>query len=172
MMRRAMTIGAVILLAGTLAIPVFAQGPAKGRWAGNPGYGPGACWSGAQAYRGTVLTEEQQAKINELRSRHLAEVTPVRNELWAKSEEMRGLMAAETLDEGRVNALQEEINGLRSDLADKRTEMHIELRKIDPEARFAGRSGRSGYGQKGWGPGAGKMGRGFKGGYGPGQCWN
>ncbi len=171
-MRRTMTIGAVILLAGTLAIPVFAQGPAKGRWAGNPGYGPGSCLTDGRVYRGTVLTEEQQAKVDELRSRHLEETTPVRNELWAKSEEMRGLMAAEVLDEGRINALQKEINGLRSVLADKRTEMLIELRKIDPEARFAGRFGVGANADRGWGPGSRKMGRSFKGGHGPGWCWN
>ncbi len=171
-MRRAMTVGAVVLLAGTLAIPVFAQDPARGRWAGKPGYGPGQCLTDGRVYRGAALTEEQQAKLTELRSRHFAETTPVRNELWAKSEEMKGLMAAETLDEGRVKALQKEINGLRSELADKRTEMRLELRNIDPEARYAGRFGRSGYGHKGWGPGSKKMDRGSRGGYGPGWCWN
>jgi zinc resistance-associated protein len=172
MMRRAMSIGAIVLVAGTLAVPVLAQGPLKGRWTGKPGYGPGQCLSYGRDYRGAPLTEEQQARVEELRTSHFDETGPLRNELWAKREQMRGLMASETLDEARVKALQKEINTLRSELADKRAEIMIELRKVDPEARFAGRFGRSGYTRWGRDHGPQGMRQGGGGGYGPGWCRN
>jgi len=172
-MKRAITIGAVVLLAGALVVPVFAQGPGGVRFGGKPGYyGPGQCWRDGRPYGAALPNEEQQTKINELQSRHFEETAPVRNELWAKREQMRGFMAAESLDEARVRALQKEINGLRSELAEKRTQMLIELRSMDPDARFAGRFGGRSYGHKGWGPGPQMMGRGSRGGYGPGWCWN
>lgn len=165
MMKSLVTMGAVVLLAGTLAAPVLAQAPPGGRWAG-PGQAP--CPVYGWAYRATPLTEEQQARINDFRTGYLNETTPLRNEMRAKQVEMRGLMAAETLDEARVRALRKEINDLRAALSDRMTEMQIELRKIDPEARFMGCAGRGAYGQDAWGAGPKTMRRGFKRGYGAG----
>ena len=162
-MKRTMMIGTILLLAGMLAVPVFARGPGQARTGERGSFGPGDCWNQSRTYAGANLTEEQQARVEELVRRHDEQVTPIRNELWAKQVEMKALMVAETLDESKVKALQKEINTLRSDLSDKRIDFRIELRKIDPDARFAGRMGRGGSGRTGSGPF-------MKGGRGPGSC--
>lgn len=166
MTKRTLTIGAILLLVGTLAVPAFAWGP--GRWGGGGGYGPGACWNNRGPYGASALSAEEQSKIDELYRNHEEETAPLRERLWAKRSEMRALLAAESVDEARVKELQKEINGLRADLSDRRTELELALKKMDLEPRFAGRT-RGGYGRQayGWGPG-GRMK-----GYGPGSgaCW-
>jgi len=167
MMKRTLTTAAILLLVGTLAVPVFAWGP--GRWGGRGGYGPGACWNEGGAYGATSLSAEEQAKADDLYRRHHEETAPLREQLRAKQAEMRSLLAAEDVDEARVKELQREINGLRAELSDKRTDLELALGKMDPNLRFAGRYGRGGYGGyghrgNGWGPG-----RHMRGGYGPGS---
>ena len=170
-MKRTMTIGVILLLAGMLAVPVFAFGPGRGR-TGGAGEGQGQ----RQPFCLPNLTEEQQAKVEALFQSHREETMPIHNELRAKRAELRALMLAKTLDEAKVRAVQGEINTLQKDLSNKRLDMQIELRKIDPNARFGGRfAGRFGRGGKG-----GKRGGGtapqwdedpYGGGRGPGACW-
>ncbi len=164
MMKRTLTTGAILLLVGTLAVPVFAWGP--GRSGGKGGYGPGACRNDGRAYGAAALSGEEQAKVDDLHRRHHEETAPLRERLRAKRAEMRSLLAAETVDEARVKELQNEINGLRAELSDKRTDLKLTLGKMDPNLRSAGRYGRGGYGHRGygWGPG-----RHMRGGYGPGS---
>jgi Spy/CpxP family protein refolding chaperone len=168
MMKRTLTAGAVLLLVGTLAVPVFAWGP--GRWGGKGGYGPGACWTEGRPYGAATLSAEEQAEVDDLYRKHDEETAPLRERLRAKRAEMRALLAAESVDEARVREVRTEINGLRDDLSDKRTELQLALHKLDSNLRFAGRHGRGGYGHHryGWRPG-----RHMSGGYGPGSgaCW-
>jgi Spy/CpxP family protein refolding chaperone len=168
MMKRTLTTGAILLLVGTLAVPVFAWGP--GRWGGKGGNGPGACWSEGRPYGAATLSAEEQAKVDDLYRKHHEETAPLRERHRAKRAEMRSLLAAETPDEARVRELQKEINGLRADLSDKRTELRLALGKMDPNLRFAGRNGRGGYGHHRYGRGPGRH---MSGGYGPGSgaCW-
>jgi Spy/CpxP family protein refolding chaperone len=95
--------------------------------------------------------------VEEIHRRHYQETAQARAELWAKKAELRALLTAETPDEAEVRAVQNEINDLRSSLADKRTEMRLEISKAAPGAGAAG-----GYGYE-YGPRA-------RGGYGPGFC--
>ena len=172
--KRTMTVATVLLLAGTLAVPVFAWGPGKGRSGGQGKYGPGACWNENRPYGGSNLTEEQQGQLKALHQTHVEATMPIRNKLRAKRAEIRALMLAETLDEAKVRAVQKEINAIQADLADKRIDFQIELRKIDPNASFAGRfAGRGGKGRRGGGRGAqGYEGSGSGSSWGPGSCWN
>ncbi len=162
MLKRTMTIGAVMLLAATLAVPVLAQGP--GRGGGKSGHGPGSTWNQPGPGSGSGLSEDQQARVDALRQKHYEETAPVRNKLQAKRAELRALMLAETVDRDRVKALNEEINALRASLSEERIELAMEIGEIDPNARFAGRSGRKGYGRH-------MTGGGFKRGQGYGACW-
>lgn len=164
MMKRTIMLGIVFLLIGTLAAPVIA----KGRWDGRGGAGTGPCW-GDEAQPGWMngLTEEQQAQVETLHQKHFQETLSIRNELRTKRAEMRALLLAETLDEGKVQGLQKEIQGIRTMLSDKRLELTLELRKIDPDLRFAGESGFGGKGHRG-----GDRGKRGMGGYGQGACWN
>jgi zinc resistance-associated protein len=104
----------------------------------------------------------------------------LRNEMWSKSRELRALLDSPNPDADKARALQKEITGLRSQLAEKRLDFELEERKIAPDARHGYGYGR-GYG-KGSGKGSGRgYGRGYghhmggygphMGGYGPGGCW-
>ncbi|MCF8063254.1 MAG: Spy/CpxP family protein refolding chaperone [Deltaproteobacteria bacterium] len=174
MMKRTLTIGTILLLVGTLAVPVFAWGP--GRWSGKDGYGPGACWNDGGSYGGTygatALSAEERAKVDDLYRTHHEKTAPVRERLWARQAEMRSLLAAENVDEGRVKELQREINELRAELSDQRTELEVALSKMGANTRLAAPYGR-GYGGRGygWGHGRHMMGGGYGPGNGPGSCW-
>jgi len=169
-MKRAITLGIVFLLIGALAVPVLAKGPGKGRWDGRGGAGTGPGWDAPQPGWAPALTEEQQAEVKALYQKHFEETLPMRNEIRAKRAEMRALLLAENLDEEKARAVQKEIQGIRTDLADKRLDLMLELRKIDPNLRFAGGPG---FGTKGHRKGGrGHHGMGGYGGYGQGGCWN
>lgn len=170
MMKRSLTIGAVLLLAGTLAVPVFAWGP--GRWSGRGAAGPGACWNEGGTV-GPTLNEEQQARVDALVRGHDEEAGPIRAQLRAKRAQQQALLAGETVDEAQVKALQKEINGLRDRLSDKRTDLLLALKKVDPSLRSAGPVGPGGKkgAEYGWGRGRHRMGGGYGPGYGPGSCW-
>ncbi|MGD8387800.1 MAG: Spy/CpxP family protein refolding chaperone [Desulfobacteraceae bacterium] len=169
-MKRAITVGIVFLLVGALTVPVLAKGPAKGRWDGRGGAGTGPCLNAPQPGWAPGLTEEQQARVEALYQKHFEETLPIRNELRAKRAEMRALLLAENLDTEKVRAVQQEIQGIRTVLSDKRLDLTLELRKIDPNLRFAGGPG---FGSKGHRRGGrGHQGMGGYGGYGQGGCWN
>lgn len=166
-MKRTITFGILFLLMGALAVPVLAKGPGKGRWDGRGSAENAPRWNATQPGWTAGLTEEQQAEVEALHQKHFEATLPVRNEVRAKRAEVRALLLAETLDVENVRALQKEIQSLRATLADKRLELLVELRKIDPSLRFAGGQGFGGKGHRG-----GARGPSSRGGYGSGACWN
>ena len=195
-MKRLIGLLGILVLVGAIAIPVLAHGPGQGRgpqrgWGGGPGqgycgdYGPGA----------GNLTEEQRTQLETLHKKFYDETAQLRNEMWTKSRELSALLNSPNPDADKARALQKEISGLRSQLAEKRLDFELEERKIAPDARYGygyGRGSGKGYG-KGYGRGYGHHmggygpergyghhmggygpGRGYghhMGGYGPGGCW-
>jgi zinc resistance-associated protein len=194
MKRLAVILGSVMLV-GAIAYPVFAWGPGMGRGqrqgiSDNRSGGPGSCWRYDRGY--SNLTQEQQSALRQLNEKFSNENENLRNEIWAKSDEMNTLLNASDPDVEKAKALQKEIIDLRGTMAEKRLEFRLEARKISPDARFGGGYGKGygrGYGHhmKGYGPRAGMgygrhmegygpragMGSGrHMGGYGQGPCWN
>jgi zinc resistance-associated protein len=192
-MKRLIAIIGILVLVGAIAVPVLAHGPGWGRgqhmgWGGGPGqgscgdYGPGA----------GNLTEEQRTQLDTLNKKFHDETAQLRNEMWTKSRELSAILNSPNPDADKARALQKEITGLRSQLAEKRLDFELEERKVAPDARFGsgyGRGSGKGYGRGyghhmgGHGPGMGYghhmggygpgMGYGqHMGGYGPGgACW-
>lgn len=177
-MKRLVALLGILFLVGAIAVPVLAHGPGWGRgghmgWGGGPGqgycadYGPGA----------GNLTEEQRTKLDTLNKKFYDETAQIRNEMWTKSRELSALLDSANPDSDKARALQKEITGLRSQLAEKRLDFELEERKISPDARYGyGRGYGKGYG-RGYGHHMGGYGHhmgGYgphMGGYGPGGCW-
>ena len=173
MKRLAIILGSVMLVAA-IAYPVFAWGPGIGRGQGMKGTwgnAPRSCWRYDRGY--SNLTQEQQSALGQLNEKFFNETASLRNQIWAKSDEMNTLLNAPDPDAEKAKVLQKEITDLKGKMAEKRLDFQLEALKINPDARFGAGYGK-GYGRhmKGYGPRAG-MGYGrHMGGYGQGPCWN
>ncbi|MBN2124816.1 MAG: Spy/CpxP family protein refolding chaperone [Deltaproteobacteria bacterium] len=187
-MKKLITVVGIGLLIAAVAAPVLAYGPGGGRGRQSMGYAQGVAGN-CPGYRGwnADLTDEQRAQLDQIHQKFLDETASIRNDLWAKQGQMRTLMGTSNPDAEKAKALQKEIFELKAKMAEKRIDLALEARKIDPDARFGMGQGAWGSGRhmrgagpganpdcQGWGQGRGKgMGAGgHRGGYGPGNCWN
>ena len=173
-MKKTISILGALLLVAAIAYPVLAWGPGGG-WGGMHrgmgwGYGPGNCWNNGGGYGYNNLTQEQAAKLDQLRQDFFNDTTPIRNELWNKYSQMNTELTAATPDRARITTLQNEINDLRAKLSQKRLDFNLETRKIAPNTGLAQGYGPGyGWGMMGYGRGYGNHMYG-SGGYG--GCWN
>jgi len=90
------------------------------------------------------LSEEQQAKMDELRTKHLKEVTPLRNELNEKRARLQTLESAEKIDINAINKTIDEIAQLRANIMKKGAAHRAEVSSIltdDQRAVFNSRRG-------------------------------
>ena len=145
-MRKKTIIGVGLVLAVALMTTVaFAWGPGRGMGWG-PGYGYPAIPN---------LTAEQSSKIQALQKAYLDETAPLQQDLLKKKTELRSLWLSPKPDQAKITALQKEILNLESKIAEKGTNLRLEIRKIlTPEQQAQ----LSIYGP-GMGRGMGKMGR-------------
>ena len=142
-----------------------ADGNANGRGMMYNADGQGMMNYGNRPYRGTGecllnLTDEQDAKITELRTKHLQEVTPLRNQLNEKRARLRTLQSDSNPDLNAINKTIDEMGELRTQIQKKgaahRAEVASQLtdeQKVLFNSRKSGRMGR----------GNGTMGRGGRG---------
>jgi Spy/CpxP family protein refolding chaperone len=158
-------IGLLVLM--FLATASFAVGPGagSGQAGGSPGPqgGPGA---GLQSGHGwwasnLNLTKEQQDTLAALRKRQWEEVKPLREQMYQKRQEMRGLYTNPATEDATIIAKQKELNALQQQMQDKMVKARLQQRKVFtpeqltklkemPDGR--GRGACGGYG-KGWGRG-------------------
>ena len=161
-MKRLTTIIGILVLVGTVAVPVMAWGPGWGRgnhmmgnWGSGPEYGRG--------YSGN-LTTDQRSKLEALDRKFYDETGELRDQIRTKSSELDTALNSSDPDLDQAKAIQKEISGLRANLDEKTLAYELEARKIVPDQRLG-----YGYGG-GYGPHMGPYGRGM--GYGSGNCWN
>jgi zinc resistance-associated protein len=173
MKRTGLILGSLFLVAA-IAYPAFARGPGWG-WGhhmrGYYGSGPG-CWQEGTGYAADV-TPEDMAKLEELDRRFHDETADLRSKIWSKRGELNALMNSSDPDVEKAKSVQRELNDLRNQMAEKRLEHQIEVRKIAPETGYPEGYGRGYSGKRGHGPdpGYGWKGKGYGRGYGPGACW-
>ncbi|MGB9630039.1 MAG: Spy/CpxP family protein refolding chaperone [Thermodesulfobacteriota bacterium] len=135
----------LVLAVALMATVAFAWGPGRGIGWG-PGYGYPAIPN---------LTAEQSSKIQALQKSYLDEIAPLQQDLLKKKTELRSLWLSPNPDQAKITALQKEILNLQSKIAEKATNLRLEIRKIlTPEQQAQ----LSLYGP-GIGRGIGKMGR-------------
>ncbi len=160
MKKLATTLGILFLL-GVLAAPVLAYHGGWGGW--SPG--PGDCWQDSGPYDN--LTESQNAELYRLEKNFHRDTAKLRDQIWAKSEELRILLNSPDLDGKKVRALQKEVTDLRAKMDRQSIDFELEARKITPNSGYGRRYSR-GYGRHMMGY---MMGYGAGYGYGPGHWY-
>jgi Spy/CpxP family protein refolding chaperone len=116
------------------------------------------------------LTPEQDSKITELRTKHIKEVTPLRNELGEKSARLRTLQSADSPNLNEINKTIDEMASIRANIQKKGAAHRAEVSSILTDeqrvvynSRGQGRMGRGGQGMGRSGRGNGQgMGRGLR----------
>jgi len=142
-MKKNILIGMVAVLAlGLVASTAMARGPGYGR---GQGYGP---QNGCPAV--SNLTAEQTSRIQAIQQENFQEITPLREQLFAKRTELRNLWVTQNPDQAKIAALQKEMLDIRAQLQEKSNNARLEVRQVlTPEQQA----------QIGtYGPGMGRMG--------------
>jgi Spy/CpxP family protein refolding chaperone len=145
-----------LLFVAAIATTVLAFGPGRG-----PGYGP--CARGDfGGFAGLNLTADQQAKIKEMREARFKEIAPLRDQMFAKRDELRKLWLEPNPDQGKIAATQKEMRSVRDQMQDNTTAYRLDaLKVLTPEQQEKLRSfatGRSFGPRMGFGPGRGGRG--------------
>ena len=147
MKKLATTLG-ILFLVGVLAAPVLAHRGGWGGWS----RGFDNCGQGSGPYGN--LSESQNAELDKLEQKFFNDTAKLRDENWAKSEELSTLLNSAEPDVKKVRTLQKEITDLRAKIDRQRIDFELEARKITPNSGYA-RGYSRGYGQHmmGYGPG-------------------
>lgn len=73
------------------------------------------------------LTPEQETKIKELRTKHLKDVTPLRNEMQEKRARLNTLKSSDKQDLAAINKVIDEITALKANLMKKQAAHQAEV---------------------------------------------
>lgn len=142
-MKKNILIGMVAVIALALVTStVMAWGPGWGR---GQGYGQ---QYGCPLVSG--LTPEQTSRIQAIQQANFQEISPLREQLFAKRTELRNLWVTQNPDQAKIAALQKEMLDIRAQLQEKSNNARLEVRQVlTPEQQA----------QIGtYGPGMGRMG--------------
>ena len=152
-MKKSLVVLAVALVL-SVATYVYAVGP-------GPSPGPGSresCWG---CGKGASLTEEQRTQFQELRQKFHDETATLREQIWAKRQELRALWSDSQSDSGTILNKENELGALQDQMRDKALQLKLEARKVlTPEqlSEFGGQGMGPGFGgghRKGHGRGPG-----------------
>ncbi|MBW1817019.1 MAG: hypothetical protein JRJ60_07650 [Deltaproteobacteria bacterium] len=124
MRKKSMLLGIVVLV-GSLAIPVFAYDSGLGK----PQHysliaradGPGYCWQYSREF-GDSTMPDQKKKLDELYKNFTKEMAELSSGIWAKSLELDAVLIDPNPDREKARVVQREIN----DLWDKVTEQSLD----------------------------------------------
>jgi len=161
--KKIMAVVAAFAIIG-IGVNAFAgKGYGRMGWGGQ-GQGYGACQGqgyGPNQGRGFAanLSEEDVKKIEELRSAFFEATSDLRQEVRQRKLTLASELAKKNPDATAAKALQKEISELKSQLAEKRIDHMIEMKKINPNMGGRWMSGSMGYGR---GPGSGHRGGGWQ----------
>lgn len=158
---------AAFIMAATSAL--FAQGRGRGM-----DMSPGMGIYDLSSMLGLDLSSDQIKKINDLRTAHLKDIQPLRNQMFAKRGELRLLWRERSPDKAKIDAAQRDIQNLRSQMISKQTSFRLALLNVlTPEQRekvqaanWGSSRGKGGTGsqehRQGMGPGLGNPGQGLQ----------
>ncbi|HQG71648.1 MAG TPA: Spy/CpxP family protein refolding chaperone [Tenuifilum sp.] len=133
---------AVLILTSTTGM---AQGP---RYRGGDG---NSMQTAGKGYYYLNLTPEQEQKINDLRVKHLKEITPLRNELSEKQAHLRTLESADKPDMAAINKTIDEITSIKAKLMKARVAHRAEVSQLltDEQRVLFNARGQKGKGMRG-----------------------
>jgi zinc resistance-associated protein len=162
-MKKVMVTIMALLITAMIAAAALAFGPGRG-----PGYG--SCGRGDFGGFGELnLTAEQKTKLTELRDAQFKDSKPLREQMFAKRDELRKLWLEPTPDQGKITAAQKEMRSVRDQMQDKMTAFRLEsLKVLTPAQQEKAKAFAAGF-SAGRGEGQG-CGFGKSRGFGPGAC--
>jgi Spy/CpxP family protein refolding chaperone len=76
------------------------------------------------------ITEEQQEQIKELRTGHMKEMLPLRNQVQEKRAHLQTVSSGENVDMDEVNNAIEDISKLKMEMAKKRAAHRQQIRNV------------------------------------------
>ena len=76
------------------------------------------------------LTDAQKTKLKEMRTAHMKEIMPIKNQLKEKQAHLQTLQTSDKVNMTEINATIDEIGKLRTDMAKKHAAFRQEIRKI------------------------------------------
>jgi Spy/CpxP family protein refolding chaperone len=143
----------VLLFAATIATSAFGFG-----WGRGPGFGCGPGGGDFGRLLGLDLTADQKAQLSAMRDAQFKEIEPLREQMFAKRDELRKLWLEPNPDQAKILAAQKEMRTLRDQVQDKMTAFRLDaLKVLTPEQREKIKSAISSRGngpRRGMGPGA------------------
>ncbi len=143
-----------LVLAGATYVYAVGPGPGPGPREGCMGFGKGAS-----------LTEEQRTQLHELRQKFHSQTAELREQIWAKRQELRTLWSDPKSTSDVILQKEKELRDLQDQMNDKAVQMKLEARTIFTPEQLAE------FGKLG-GPGSGRgPGRGHGMGLGHGGCY-
>ena len=119
-MKKIFIVIAVLIVSAAVVVPTYAVQTDK-----KPGSHKEFCFK-----KHLGLSDQQLAKMKELKNRFHADTRDLRYNLEIKRIEMRKLFTDPKTDDETLLAKQKEISELRQQLSDKKAEMKLEWRKI------------------------------------------
>lgn len=119
-----MTIATIALVA-IMAVPAKAQMRMRGDYGRGPHYA-----ADITKLSDLNLTTEQITKLDALRDVHLLDIKPLRDQMYSKSIELKGLWLEQQPDLNKIAALQKEIQTLRDKMLEKVTVYRLETMNI------------------------------------------
>jgi Spy/CpxP family protein refolding chaperone len=132
-----------LVLAGATYVYAVGPGPGPGPREGCMGFGKGAS-----------LTEEQRTQLQELRQKLHDETAKLREQIWAKRQELRTLWSDSKSSADAIMKMEKELSELENQMREKAVQMKLEARNILTPEQLAefGKFGGPGSGR---GPGMG-----------------
>lgn len=143
-MKKYVVITGMILLAGLLAFPMMAsaQGAGAGKRAGIMGMESAKGQRGIMGEKTSNLTTEQQEQIEKLHKKFRDDNADTIKQLMTKRFDLNTILDSDKPDADNARAIQKEISDLNAKLAQKRIDLYIETRKINPNTKFGMGAGR------------------------------
>jgi Spy/CpxP family protein refolding chaperone len=111
----------IVMMSLVLAVALMATVALAGPWGGRF-YGVGPMVPN--------LTPEQSQKILALQQDHLEKITPLQQELYEKKLELRRLWLEQNPDQGKINALQQEIFNLVDRIQQESIQLRTDILKV------------------------------------------
>lgn len=122
-------------------------------------FGGPDCHKGVKGHKGEMsflpdLTDKQKEEMKTLRTAHMKEMLPLKNELNEERAKLQTLTTAEKVDMNAVNAQIDKMSAIKTKLAKKRQAHKQSIRNIltdEQRVIFDSHSGKGGNGKKGHG---------------------
>jgi Spy/CpxP family protein refolding chaperone len=119
-----------VFFAAVVSTSAFAS-----NWGRGPGYdrskGSGPCYS--ENFRGVNqlnLTQEQTAKLAEIKNAHTKAMMPLREQMFAKRNAIKALWLEANPDQEKITEADKDMRALRNQIYDKNTAFRLESLKV------------------------------------------